>query len=121
MGPQGSPDLVIVGERVCQSDCGEGITVVLQVANQGLERIGGGVRVELYGESIEGVRTLIESETITEVILAGRAAPGLLWEYSLEEAVVYSKLVAVVRPVTTANECDDTNNEVEMDLRGLCE
>ncbi|MEE2752279.1 MAG: VCBS repeat-containing protein [Myxococcota bacterium] len=121
LGPQGSPDLIIVGERVCQSDCGEGITVVMQVANQGLERIGGGVRLELYGESIEGDRTLIESETITEVLLSGRAAPGLLWEYTLEEAVVYSKLVGVVRAVTTTNECDDTNNEVELDLAGLCE
>ncbi len=121
LGPQGSPDLIIVGERVCQSDCGEGITVVMQVANQGLERIGGGVRLELYGESIEGVRTLIESETITEVLLAGRAATGLLWEYSLEEVAAYSKLVALVRPVTTTNECDDTNNEIELDLTGLCE
>ena len=121
MNPQGSPDLTLVGERVCQEDCGLDVTVVMQAANQGLARIGGGIRVELFGEEADGTRTLLESEAITTVLLAGRTAPGFLWEYTLAEVVPYVSLVGVVQAVDTANECSDANNEVVLDLTGLCE
>jgi hypothetical protein len=70
---------------------------------------------------LDGTRTLLESEAITSVLLAGGTATGFLWEYTLLELLPYANLVSVVKAVDTANECNDANNEVVLDLTGLCE
>jgi hypothetical protein len=121
LNPKGSPDLVLVGEAMCQEDCGQPVAIAMQLANQGLVRVGAGTRVALFGVDAAGEYTLLAVETIDTPLRAGESAQGVRWEFDLEVLLLFEKVVGVADDFESDNECDETNNIVELDVTTLCE
>jgi hypothetical protein len=119
-----APNLYVTAEPPCQEGCGD-IEVRVQVANEGaFITVDPATEVSLYGVS-GGSRTWIDSQELGLSLGPGELSPGIVFDVSGWDA--YDHLIAVVddpeRSASgwgTAKECDETDNEVRIELTDIC-
>jgi len=114
--------------ETCQEECGPEVWVWVQVANEGLYiSAAADVVVSLYGVDGLGQRTLLETQSLGAVLAPASISDGIGFLVSHWEQ--WDHLVAVVDDPWVAGplggegaskECDEGDNELLVDLSGLC-
>ena len=112
-------DLHPVAWLPCQALCGDDVTVLVQVANEGGTDAAAGLVLALYGEDAAGDRTLLSEQTLTAVSSGGLTGASSFVLVAADLSA-YVQLVAVVDEADAQAECDETDGEATIDLSGVC-
>lgn len=108
-----APDLVPSAD-VCEIDCNEGRIVVYALpGNEGQADVTFAQRAqfELYAD-VGGVVTLLDTARVTEDLVAGQYLDSVVIDLQGQDPATWDALL--VRLVSDALECDDTNNEIRI-------
>ncbi len=118
--PQGAANLYPLAWSACQDTCGADVEILVQVGNDGQVRAGADLVLALYGEDSAGNRTLLDSTPFDEPIDAGELSAPYSFTLSAADVAAYSAIYAVVDDEEASNECDESDNEAEVDVSGVC-
>lgn len=121
LDPQAAPDLVPSVVGVCQAACGENVDVMVTVANQGALRAPGDVDITIQGEDSDGNRTSLAFTTLGDHLDPGVVTTAYTLTVPVSQALAHDRLLVVVDRDGGSTECDETNDEAEIDLSGVCE
>jgi hypothetical protein len=124
-----APNLLVkAADELCQEGCGD-VIVEVQVANEGsFITTSADIPLSLYGEKSSGARTLLSSDPVGVEIGPGEITDTYSYLVPASVWTKYARLVAVIDdPEVTgtdhgiANECYESDNEVDIPLTGVCE
>lgn len=112
----------------CQVDCGDDLTVWVQVGNQGaFISASATTPVGLYGERLNGSRVLLADDVVGARVDPGQVSAPVTFVLPAADVSGFVRLVAVVDDTALAGtaggrnqECDEGNNEVVLGLAPYC-
>ncbi len=116
-----APNVYPVAYAACQDACGDGVTVYVQAANDGLVRAASTVTLLVYGEDAGGGRTLLASDTLGSNLDSGELSAPFVFAFDAADVTPYAQLVVVIDEEASTNECDEADNEATVDIGAVCE
>ena len=120
MSPLDAPNLSVDAWGSCQSACGQDVDILAQVLNDGLVRVGAATTLVLYGEDASGARTELDRTTLGTTLGAGARSATSTFTLTAAEVLSYAALIVVADADGDANECDEADNEMEVDVSLVC-
>jgi hypothetical protein len=120
MDPQGTHDLWPEFNSVCQDNCGGPLRFVFQVGNSGVLRAGPKTRMGIYGVTEEGEEVVLGVVSLGQALHPGKISKAYTIDIDAALVEPFVSWFLYVDDTGIANECDEEDNKVELDLSEIC-
>jgi hypothetical protein len=120
MNPQGAHDLWPEDVSVCQDKCAGPLRFVFQVGNSGVLRAGPKTRIGLYGVREDGTEVALGAVSLGETLYPGQVSASYTLDLDASLVEPFERWFLYVDDTGISNECDETDNKVDVDLSDIC-